>query len=87
MVVALTRPIERSPLGGVETEMIYRVFSIELPVGAELANCRDVEGKAAVLGWLNRRMQTATIFTTDGISLKRTDLKYSSDEPCEIGQD
>lgn len=87
MVVALTRPIERNPLGGVETEIIYRVFPIELPVGAELANCPDVQGKAAVLGWLNRRSKTATIFTTDGRSLKRTSIKYSSEEPCEIGED
>jgi hypothetical protein len=87
MVVALTRPIERTPLGGIGTETIYRVFSVELPVDAELANCRDVEGEAAVLGWLNRRTKTATIFTIDGVSLKRTDLEYGSEEPCEIGQD
>ena len=87
MVVALTHPTQRSPSGGVQAETIYRAFPVELPEGVELAECRDVQNKPAVLGWLDRRSKTATIFTTDGRSLRRTSIKYSSEEPCEIGED
>lgn len=89
VVVALTRPTKRSGRGGVDAEIIFRVFAIELPLGAEPANCRDVNHRPAVFGWLDHRSHTASIYTTDGQSLNRTVLTYSSDEdePCEIGQD
>lgn len=87
VIVALTRPMQHSPLGGIKTETIYRVFAVEPPKGAELATCRDIGGRAAVLGWLNRRSKTASIFTTDGRSLLRAVIKYSSEAPCEIGED
>ena len=87
VAIALTRPTRWTATGGVAAETIYRIFPVKIPPEVRLAECRDINGRPAVLGWLNRRNNTATIFTTNGRTLLRTSLRYGSDEPCEIGQD
>jgi hypothetical protein len=86
IAVALTKPTRNGPLGGIAKERIYRVFFLKLPHNARAAECRSINGRPSVAGWLQSRLHAATIFTTDGHSLKRWVVKYTDEAPCEIGQ-
>ena len=84
--VVITKPTQRSPTGGIQAEVIIRAFKVRIPPGVTLAECRSIDGRPAVVGWLDRRHGVATVFTTDGKTLFRTKLPFQGEEPCEIGE-
>lgn len=84
--VALTKATHRNASGGILAETIVRILSVQIPPNVTIAECGDVDGRVAVLGWLDHGRHAATVFTTDGHDLFKTEIPYSDDKPCEIGQ-
>jgi hypothetical protein len=86
--IALTHVASSDSLGGIDAEIVDLVFPVSAPSGVQLAECKSINERPAVLGWLDRRTRVATIFTTDGKSLFRSHVRYrEGDEPCETGED
>ena len=86
-VIALARPLEFDPRGGVQSAVLTKEFVVQMRPGEEVRDCRSPNSLPPVLGLLDEAKREVRTYSTDGKTLFMNGARYSGKPPCDRGED